>query len=336
MKIQRQISEPVVVPAPAVLAPPILATILAPLAPIAFEEEQVPVEVQPTTSVTSAGAAAARAPIQPKNEVIEHPQPAVVAITPAQPAVEIAIATPVVASPVSHEMKAPGVVSDSAPSFGILQAHERRTSPLLIAAIACIAVAGAGATAWKLLPTQRNQVLGLLSHSQPSQKPAPVTTVPVAPSSATAGANPVPVAETPAVAAPEPAVPLAQGFQDGDPAVKTAPKSSAPTASDPAASPIIVPAEIADAHITHRPNPWYPTRARHAHIRGDVVLSANVATDGTVQSTDVVSGDPALTLAAQECVKQWIFQPYFKDGQPSAFQTQVTVTFPPVAASPAN
>jgi TonB family protein len=294
-----------------------------------------------TTAETHAGAAAA--PARAKIPVAE-PTPVATPAVERKVAVEEPKPAPVLKKSESAETapEQPAAAHDAAPSFAILEAHQRRTNPVMVAGIAIVLVIAAGATAWTVLPNFRSKVLwqyGQLTHhakpvvSQPA--PAPQPAAPVVQTDATAP-QPTTNAATADVA---PAVPLAQGFQDADaaapatatPAATTS--STTPATSDASAATILVPAELADAHLTHRVSPWYPTKARQAHIKGSVVVMANVATDGTVQSVDVVKGNPMLTLAAQEAVKQWQYQPYFKDGQAVAFQTQVTVSFPAARAA---
>jgi protein TonB len=41
----------------------------------------------------------------------------------------------------------------------------------------------------------------------------------------------------------------------------------------------------------------------------------------------VLSGDPQLSHAAVDAVKQWKYKPYLLNGEPVEIQTQVTVNF---------
>src|SRR5208337_858582 len=49
--------------------------------------------------------------------------------------------------------------------------------------------------------------------------------------------------------------------------------------------------------IKSRVEPTYPAEARKNHIEGTVKLLATIATDGSVQAIQVVSGDPILARA---------------------------------------
>jgi TonB family protein len=53
--------------------------------------------------------------------------------------------------------------------------------------------------------------------------------------------------------------------------------------------------------------PVYPPIARTARVQGDVKVYLVVATDGTPQQVQVVSGHPMLKDAAMQAVRQWTF-----------------------------
>jgi TonB family protein len=88
-----------------------------------------------------------------------------------------------------------------------------------------------------------------------------------------------------------------------------------------------VPARVADEYVEQRVEPEYPEQARNQHIQGAVVLVALVGKDGTVEKLSTVSGDPQLAVAATDAVRQWRFKPFFRNGSPEEFQTQITVSF---------
>jgi len=85
--------------------------------------------------------------------------------------------------------------------------------------------------------------------------------------------------------------------------------------------------EIANEYLTHRVEPEYPEAARVRGIQGPVVLDVIVGKDGEVQQVSSVQGDAKLAAAAADAIRQWRFQPFFRDGQPEAFQTRVTLDF---------
>jgi TonB family protein len=88
-----------------------------------------------------------------------------------------------------------------------------------------------------------------------------------------------------------------------------------------------VPEDFADDQVVHRVHPAYPKAARAKKLHGTVVLQAVVNKQGKVDSLQLVSGDPQLAQAAAEAVKQWRYKPYSRNGEPTDFQTRVTVDF---------
>jgi protein TonB len=54
--------------------------------------------------------------------------------------------------------------------------------------------------------------------------------------------------------------------------------------------------------------PDYPLLARQMKIQGEVPLMASIATDGHVQSLQVLGGPAILADAAQAAVRQWRFK----------------------------
>jgi protein TonB len=79
--------------------------------------------------------------------------------------------------------------------------------------------------------------------------------------------------------------------------------------------------------LIHRVEPMYPTLAKAARVQGDVVLSAVISTNGTIENLQLVSGHPMLVPAALAAVKQWQYKPYLLNGQPVEVETTITVIF---------
>jgi TonB family protein len=73
--------------------------------------------------------------------------------------------------------------------------------------------------------------------------------------------------------------------------------------------------------------PVYPPAAKAAGIQGAVQLDVVVMKDGTVKEIRSASGRPELIPAAVDAVKEWIYEPVMKDGQPVEFIVTVTVNF---------
>jgi len=84
---------------------------------------------------------------------------------------------------------------------------------------------------------------------------------------------------------------------------------------------------VAQGLLVRRVKPQYPPLARQARIQGTVVLQAVIGKDGSVQNLRVVSGHPMLTAAAIDAVKQWLYRPYYLNGEPVAVDTQINVNF---------
>jgi protein TonB len=98
-------------------------------------------------------------------------------------------------------------------------------------------------------------------------------------------------------------------------------------AKAPSSDLLEVPEDFADDQIVRRVHPAYPKQALARKLHGTVVLQAIVNKQGKVDSLQLVSGDPLLAQAAASAVKQWRYKPYSHNGEPTDFQTRVTVDF---------
>jgi len=99
------------------------------------------------------------------------------------------------------------------------------------------------------------------------------------------------------------------------------------TAKAPSSDLLEVPEDFADDQVIHRVHPSYPKQALTKKLHGSVTLQVIVNKQGKVDSLALVSGDPVLGQAAQSAVKQWRYKPYWHNGEPTDFQTHVTVDF---------
>jgi TonB family protein len=88
-----------------------------------------------------------------------------------------------------------------------------------------------------------------------------------------------------------------------------------------------VDAKTIQQHIDHRTFPVYPPPAKAANIQGTVVFDVTVGATGKIESMNVVSGPPLLRQAAIDCLKQWTFHPFEKDGTPVIAAGPVSLTF---------
>lgn len=84
---------------------------------------------------------------------------------------------------------------------------------------------------------------------------------------------------------------------------------------------------VAQGLIIKRVAPEYPKNALLMRIEGAVDLVATISKTGDIKDVKVVKGDPQLSHAALQAVKQWKYKPYLLNGEPVDIQTQITVNF---------
>ena len=80
-------------------------------------------------------------------------------------------------------------------------------------------------------------------------------------------------------------------------------------------------------HLKQKIDPVYPPIAAAARIEGDVVISVQIATNGSVASEHAVSGPAMLQQAALDAVKKWRFAPFTANGAAMPVTTVLTVPF---------
>jgi TonB family protein len=73
--------------------------------------------------------------------------------------------------------------------------------------------------------------------------------------------------------------------------------------------------------------PIYPQIALTNGIEGTVKLNVETNINGRVQLAEVISGNPVLNKAAITAVRQWVYEPYIKNGKAIPVAFTVTVTF---------
>ena len=81
------------------------------------------------------------------------------------------------------------------------------------------------------------------------------------------------------------------------------------------------------AKLVKKVQPEYSAEAREKRIEGTVKLQVIVGKDGSVTVQNVVEGDPLLSPAAIEAVRQWRYEPWQLNGQPVEMQTTIDVVF---------
>jgi protein TonB len=89
----------------------------------------------------------------------------------------------------------------------------------------------------------------------------------------------------------------------------------------------LVVTHLESAMLIHRVEPVYPALAKQIHREGQVELHAIIATDGTIQSLQVVSGDTLFLQSATDAVRQWRYRATVLNGQPVEIDTYITVIY---------
>ena len=149
-----------------------------------------------------------------------------------------------------------------------------------------------------------------------SQPPAPLRDLPTRNEVIEPPAPPGPTG--PGISLPCPGcieIPGAQGLRPTPPPAETPPnKARIHTQLDP-------------AMLIHRVEPVYPVLPRQMGLSGRVELRAIIATDGTIQFLQVVSGDALFYQSALEAVRQWRYSPTVLNGQPVEVDTYITVIY---------
>jgi len=84
---------------------------------------------------------------------------------------------------------------------------------------------------------------------------------------------------------------------------------------------------IDPAMLIRRVEPIYPALAKQTHREGRVEMRAIIGTDGTIQSLQVVSGDPLFLMSAREAVQQWKYKPTYLNGTAVEIDTYITVVY---------
>jgi periplasmic protein TonB len=56
-------------------------------------------------------------------------------------------------------------------------------------------------------------------------------------------------------------------------------------------------------------------------------LRALINRQGKIEQVNVINGHPMLVKAAIDAVSQWLYRPYYLNGEPIEVETQVTVNF---------
>jgi len=91
--------------------------------------------------------------------------------------------------------------------------------------------------------------------------------------------------------------------------------------------PIRVASSLQKSLLIRQVEPVYPRLAIIAHVEGSVLAEARITQSGTIDSLRIISGNPLLTQAVIDAVKQWRYQPTLLNGEPIDVITTITVNF---------
>jgi periplasmic protein TonB len=111
------------------------------------------------------------------------------------------------------------------------------------------------------------------------------------------------------------------------PGVRDGVRTSQPRQPHPDAPRMVHTTHIDPALLTHRVEPAYPTLMRQIGRSGKVELRAIIATDGSIQSLQVVGGDPGFYQSALDAVRQWRYRPTVLNGEIVEVDTYITVIY---------
>lgn len=105
------------------------------------------------------------------------------------------------------------------------------------------------------------------------------------------------------------------------------PRPPQPTVETASKPPVVKKTTIDPAMLIRRIEPIYPPLARQIHREGRVELRARISTDGTIESLEIVSGDPIFYQSAKDAVSQWLYRPTVLNGQRVEVETYITVIY---------
>ena len=86
-------------------------------------------------------------------------------------------------------------------------------------------------------------------------------------------------------------------------------------------------APVQQAMLIRRVEPVYPPLGMQLRREGRVELHAIISTDGSIQSLEVITGDPLFIQSALSAVREWRYRPTILDGQPIEVDTHITVVY---------
>jgi TonB family protein len=108
---------------------------------------------------------------------------------------------------------------------------------------------------------------------------------------------------------------LPAGAQNSNPAQASPAVDSSPSPQPNEAPP--APSDSTQLEALYAPKPEYPLEAAAKKLQGQVVIKLHISESGSVESTEIVSGEPILAQAAADAMSTWKFKPFIRNGRPS-------------------
>lgn len=105
------------------------------------------------------------------------------------------------------------------------------------------------------------------------------------------------------------------------------PRPPQPNVERASKPPVIQKTTIDPAMLIRRIEPVYPPLARQIHREGRVEMRARISADGTIESLEIISGDPIFYQSAKDAVSQWLYRPTVLNGQRVEVDTYITVIY---------
>ncbi len=79
--------------------------------------------------------------------------------------------------------------------------------------------------------------------------------------------------------------------------------------------------------LLYKADPEYPERARESRIHGVVRYTVVIGKDGRVERARLIRGHPLLVAAANDAVRQYVFEPTLLNGEPIEVISEVVIPF---------
>jgi protein TonB len=102
---------------------------------------------------------------------------------------------------------------------------------------------------------------------------------------------------------------------------------AAPVVAEGPKQPVRIGGDVKAPRLISGPAPVYPILARQGRIQGIVVIEAIIDDHGNVVQEKLISGHPLLVQAAMKALSQRKYEPTVLDGQPTAVDLRVEITF---------